>query len=203
MTAELRKMIYLAVELMLLSGVIAFLVLSAMVGRASLNTYSEMRATRLTLAPVVEYTKGTMDYYELVDLIDSYAPVTDVVITYRDNTGNFSTVAFTSALDGKAVKMTLGDTLPVKGEAFTGLVYGRQSGLLYRNGIISNTTVLEADMKLPLNSLRSLNNLKGNGVLDYTFIEDLFDWAKDARFVCTMYTSYDTGTVSKIMLQMQ
>lgn len=203
MTAELRKMIYLAVELMLLGGIITILVLSVMVGRASLNTYSEQRDMRQTLAPVVAYTKGTVDYYELVDLVDTYAPTTEVSITYRDSAGGLSTVVFTSALDGKAVRMTVGAVAPKKGEPFTGIVYGRQSGVLYRNGIATNTTVLESDMKLPLNALRSLNNLKGNGVLDYTFIEDLFDWTKDSRFVCTLEQSYDTGVINRVVLQMQ
>lgn len=203
MTNELRRFIQLVFELILLGAIVTIAVTSAAVGKASLNNYVNIQDTRDVLPQAVEHLKGSVGYYELIDLIDSYASTTDVVVKYKDTMGNYSTMTFTTAIDGKTVKLAVGNTIPKKGVAFTGLVYSRQGGVLYRNGLSTTTTVMETDMKLSYNALKGLDGLAGNGVLEYNFLECLFDWAKDARFVCTVTQSYGTDTIESIVLQMR
>ena len=80
MTTELRKFIQLVFELILLGGVVTLVVMGANIGRASLNIYVAQQDSKDLLPDIVAYTKGSMGYYEIVDLIDTYAPTTDVII---------------------------------------------------------------------------------------------------------------------------
>jgi len=207
MTSELRKFIELTFELILLGAIVTIAVLSANVGKASLNAYVIQQEARSQMPEVVEYTKGSVGYYELVDLIDSYAPTTEIIIKYKDQTYTYRTITFTLAIDGKTVQLALGDIIPERGVHFTGVVYGRQDGNLYKNGVKVLPQVLESDMNLPLGSFRAMNvaqgGLAGNSVLDYNFIELLFEWAKDERFICTVIQTYETEHIDSIVLQMQ
>ena len=204
MTSELRKLIYFTIELILLGAIVTIVAVMALIGRDSLNVFVDAQYAKLSLPEVVAYSKGSVGYYELVDLIDSYAPVTEVEISYPNDVGGTSVVTFTSVpTNGKGIRLAVGDKAPEYGETFSGFVYGRQEGKLYRNGVETTPALLELDMKIQTSALNGLNNLYGNGVLDYEFIERLFEWAKDERFICTVVQLQDTSQIERISLQMQ
>ena len=100
------------------------------------------------------------------------------------------------------MKLAVGEP-PVFGEPFTGEVYGRLDGKMYKNGLEVSTLVLEQSMGLPFGSLEGLNTVTGNGVLDYDFIERLLDFAKNERFICTVVQIKDSDKIAKITLEMQ
>ena len=204
MTEELRKLIYFTFELILLGAIVAVVALSATVGRASLNNFIDAHDARVNLPEVVAYSKGSVGYYELVDLIDSYASTAEVEISYPNDLGGTSVLTFTSATtNGKNIRLAVGSEAPEYGIDYTGEEYSRQSGKLYRNGVEVPATTLEVDMKIPTTSLNGLDDLYGNGVLDYEFVERLFNWAKDERFICTVTQLQDTSRIERITLQMQ
>jgi hypothetical protein len=184
----------------------------ALIGRDSLNVFVDAQYAKLSLPEVVAYSKGSVGYYELVDLIDTYAPVTEVEISYSRNVEGTSggtnvvtrVVTFTSVpTNGKGIRLAVGSEAPKQGVAFSGHVYSRQGGKLYRNGIETTSALLEMDMKIPTTSLSDLDGIYGNGVLDYEFIEKLFEWAKDDRFICTVVQLQDTSQIERISLQIQ
>ncbi len=204
MTSELRKLIYFTIELILLGAIVTIVAVMALIGRDSLNVFVDAQYAKLSLPEVVAYSKGSVGYYELVDLIDSYAPVTEVEISYPNDVGGTSVVTFTSVTtNGKGIRLAVGSEAPKQGVAFSGHVYSRQGGKLYRNGIETTSALLEMDMKIPTTSLSGLDGIYGNGVLDYEFIERLFEWAKDERFICTVVQLQDTSHIERISLQMQ
>jgi len=201
MSTELRRFIELVVQLILISAIVTIMVVSATVGKASLTAYVDKKDAVQSLPSVVAYTKGSVGYYEIVDLIDSYGSTSEITVKYKNNEGNYSTMTFSRYIDGVTVKLALG--IPQNGVDFTGTVYGRQNGELYKNGVLTTTSVMEIDMKLAPNSLNSLNGIVGNGVLDYNFIEALFEWAKNDRFVCIVEQIHGTGQIDRITLEMQ
>lgn len=204
MTSELRKLIYFTVELILLGAIVTIVAVMALIGRDSLNVFVDAQYAKLSLPEVVAYSKGSVGYYELVDLIDTYAPVTEVEISYPNDVGGTSVVTFTSVpTNGKGIRLAVGDKAPEYGETFSGFVYGRQEGKLYRNGVETTPALLELDMKIQTSALNGLDSLYGNGVLDYEFVERLFYWAKDERFICTVVQLQDTSHIERISLQMQ
>lgn len=204
MTSELRKLIYFTVELILLGAIVTIVAVMALIGRDSLNVFVDAQYAKLSLPEVVAYSKGSVGYYELVDLIDTYAPVTEVEISYSNDVVGTSVVTFTSVpTNGKGIRLAVGDKAPEYGETFSGFVYGRQEGKLYRNGVETTPVQLELDMKIWPSTLNGLDSLYGNGVLDYEFIERLFEWAKDERFICTVVQLQDTSQIERISLQMQ
>lgn len=204
MTSELRKLIYFTVELILLGAIVTIVAVTALIGRDSLNVFVDAQYAKLSLPEVVAYSKGSVGYYELVDLIDTYAPVTEVEISYPNDVGGTSVVTFTSVpTNGKGIRLAVGDKAPEYGETFSGFVYGRQEGKLYRNGVETTPALLELDMKIQTSALNGLDSLYGNGVLDYEFVERLFYWAKDERFICTVVQLQDTSHIERISLQMQ
>ena len=204
MTSELRKLIYFTIELILLGAIVTIVAVMALIGRDSLNVFVDAQYAKLSLPEVVAYSKGSVGYYELVDLIDSYAPVTEVEISYPNDVGGTSVVTFTSVpTNGKGIRLAVGDKAPEYGETFSGFVYGRQEGKLYRNGVETTPALLELDMKIQTSALNGLDSLYGNGVLDYEFVERLFYWAKDERFICTVVQLQDTSQIERISLQMQ
>lgn len=204
MTSELRKLIYFTIELILLGAIVTIVAVMALIGRDSLNVFVDAQYAKLNLPEVVAYSKGSVGYYELVDLIDTYAPVTEVEISYPNDVGGTSVVTFTSVpTNGKGIRLAVGDKAPEYGETFSGFVYGRQEGKLYRNGVETTPALLELDMKIQTSALNGLDSLYGNGVLDYEFIERLFEWAKDDRFICTVVQLQDTSQIERISLQMQ
>lgn len=204
MTDELRKLIYFTFELILLGAIVAVVALSASVGRASLHNFVDAQDARLNLPEIVAYSKGSVGYYELVDLIDSYAPTAEVEISYPNDLGGTSIITFTTATtNGKNVRLAVGSAAPEYGIEYTGQEYSRQGGKLYRNGVEVPAITLEVDMKIPTTSLKGLDDLYGNGVLDYEFVERLFNWAKDERFICTVTQLQDTSRIERISLQMQ
>lgn len=208
MTSELRKLIYFTIELILLGAIVTIVAVMALIGRDSLNVFVDAQYAKLNLPEVVAYSKGSVGYYELVDLIDTYAPVTEVEISYSkdvEGTGVVTrVVTFTSVpTNGKGIRLAVGDKAPEYGEPFSGFVYGRQEGKLYRNGVETTPALLELDMKIQTSALNGLDSLYGNGVLDYEFIERLFEWAKDERFICTVVQLQDTSQIERISLQMQ
>lgn len=204
MTSELRKLIYFTVELILLGAIVTIVAVMALIGRDSLNVFVDAQYAKLSLPEVVAYSKGSVGYYELVDLIDTYAPVTEVEISYPNDVGGTSVVTFTSVpTNGKGIRLAVGDKAPEYGETFSGFVYGRQEGKLYRNGVETIPALLELDMKIQTSALNGLDSLYGNGVLDYEFVERLFYWAKDERFICTVVQLQDTSQIERISLQMQ
>lgn len=204
MTSELRKLIYFTVELILLGAIVTIVAVMALIGRDSLNVFVDAQYAKLSLPEVVAYSKGSVGYYELVDLIDTYAPVTEVEISYSNDVGGTSVVTFTSVpTNGKGIRLAVGDKAPEYGETFSGFVYGRQEGKLYRNGVETTPALLELDMKIQTSALNGLDSLYGNGVLDYEFVERLFYWAKDERFICTVVQLQDTSQIERISLQMQ
>ena len=204
MTSELRKLIYFTIELILLGAIVTIVAVMALIGRDSLNVFVDAQYAKLSLPEVVAYSKGSVGYYELVDLIDTYAPVTEVEISYPNDVGGTSVVTFTSVpTNGKGIRLAVGDKAPEYGETFSGFVYGRQEGKLYRNGVETTPALLELDMKIQTSALNGLDSLYGNGVLDYEFIERLFEWAKDERFICTVVQLQDTSQIERISLQMQ
>lgn len=204
MTSELRKLIYFTVELILLGAIVTIVAVTALIGRDSLNVFVDAQYAKLSLPEVVAYSKGSVGYYELVDLIDTYAPVTEVEISYPNDVGGTSVVTFTSVpTNGKGIRLAVGDKAPEYGETFSGFVYGRQEGKLYRNGVETTPALLELDMKIQTSALNGLDSLYGNGVLDYEFVERLFYWAKDERFICTVVQLQDTSQIERISLQMQ
>jgi len=204
MTSELRKLIYFTVELILLGAIVTIVAVMALIGRDSLNVFVDAQYAKLNLPEVVAYSKGSVGYYELVDLIDTYAPVTEVEISYPNDVGGTSVVTFTSVpTNGKGIRLAVGDKAPEYGETFSVPVYGRQEGKLYRNGEETTPAQLEQDMKIKPFALNGLDSLHGNGVLDYEFIERLFEWAKDERFICTVVQLQDTSQIERISLQMQ
>lgn len=204
MTSELRKLIYFTVELILLGAIVTIVAVMALIGRDSLNVFVDAQYAKLNLPEVVAYSKGSVGYYELVDLIDTYAPVTEVEISYPNDVGGTSVVTFTSVpTNGKGIRLAVGDKAPEYGETFSGFVYGRQEGKLYCDGEEKTPAQLEQDMKIKPFELNGLDSLYGNGVLDYEFIERLFEWAKDERFICTVVQLQDTSQIERISLQMQ
>lgn len=204
MTSELRKLIYFTVELILLGAIVTIVAVMALIGRDSLNVFVDAQYAKLNLPEVVAYSKGSVGYYELVDLIDTYAPVTEVEISYPNDVGGTSVVTFTSVpTNGKGIRLAVGDKAPEYGETFSGFVYSRQEGKLYRNGVETTPALLELDMKIQTSALNGLDSLYGNGVLDYEFVERLFYWAKDERFICTVVQLQDTSQIERISLQMQ
>lgn len=204
MASELRKFIYFAIEIILLSAIVTIVVAAAFIGKESLNVFVDAQYAKLSLPEVVAYSKGSVGYYELVDLIDTYAPVTEVEISYPNDVGGTSVVTFTSVpTNGKGIRLAVGDKAPEYGETFSGFVYSRQGGKLYRNGVETTPALLELDMKIQTSALNGLNSLYGNGVLDYEFVERLFYWAKDERFICTVVQLQDTSQIERISLQMQ
>ena len=204
MTSELRKLIYFTIELILLGAIVTIVAVMALIGRDSLNVFVDAQYAKLNLPEVVAYSKGSVGYYELVDLIDTYAPVTEVEISYPNDVGGTSVVTFTSVpTNGKGIRLAVGDKAPEYGETFSGFVYGRQGGKLYRNGVETTPALLELDMKIQTSALNGLDSLYGNGVLDYEFVERLFYWAKDERFICTVVQLQDTSQIERISLQMQ
>lgn len=204
MTSELRKLIYFTIELILLGAIVTIVAVMALIGRDSLNVFVDAQYAKLSLPEVVAYSKGSVGYYELVDLIDTYAPVTEVEISYPNDVGGTSVVTFTSVpTNGKGIRLAVGDKAPEYGETFSGFVYGRQEGKLYRNGVETTPALLELDMKIQTSALNGLDSLYGNGVLDYEFVERLFYWAKDERFICTVVQLQDTSQIERISLQMQ
>jgi hypothetical protein len=208
MTSELRKLIYFTVELILLGAIVTIVAVMALIGRDSLNVFVDAQYAKLNLPEVVAYSKGSVGYYELVDLIDTYAPVTEVEISYSKDVGGTNVVTrvvtFTSVpTNGKGIRLAVGDKAPEYGETFSGFVYGRQEGKLYRNGVETTPALLELDMKIQTSALNGLDSLYGNGVLDYEFVERLFYWAKDERFICTVVQLQDTSQIERISLQMQ
>ena len=204
MTSELRKLIYFTIELILLGAIVTIVAVMALIGRDSLNVFVDAQYAKLSLPEVVAYSKGSVGYYELVDLIDTYAPVTEVEISYPNDVGGTSVVTFTSVpTNGKGIRLAVGDKAPKYGETFSGFVYGRQEGKLYRDGVETTPALLELDMKIQTSALNGLDSLYGNGVLDYEFIEKLFEWAKDDRFICTVVQLQDTSQIERISLQMQ
>jgi hypothetical protein len=204
MTSELRKLIYFTIELILLGAIVTIVAVMALIGRDSLNVFVDAQYAKLNLPEVVAYSKGSVGYYELVDLIDTYAPVTEVEISYPNDVGGTSVVTFTSVpTNGKGIRLAVGDKAPEYGETFSGFVYGRQEGKLYRNGVETTPALLELDMKIQTSALNGLDSLYGNGVLDYEFVEKLFYWAKDERFICTVVQLQDTSQIERISLQMQ
>lgn len=204
MTSELRKLIYFTIELILLGAIVTIVAVMALIGRDSLNVFVDAQYAKLSLPEVVAYSKGSVGYYELVDLIDTYAPVTEVEISYPNDVGGTSVVTFTSVTtNGKGIRLAVGDKAPEYGEAFSGHVYSRQEGKLYRNGVETTPALLELDMKIQTSALNGLDSLYGNGVLDYEFVERLFYWAKDERFICTVVQLQDTSQIERILLQMQ
>ena len=204
MTSELRKLIYFTIELILLGAIVTIVAVMALIGRDSLNVFVDAQYAKLSLPEVVAYSKGSVGYYELVDLIDTYAPVTEVEISYPNDVGGTSVVTFTSVpTNGKGIRLAVGDKAPEYGETFSGFVYGRQGGKLYRNGVETTPALLELDMKIQTSALNGLDSLYGNGVLDYEFVERLFYWAKDERFICTVVQLQDTSQIERISLQMQ
>lgn len=204
MTSELRKLIYFTVELILLGAIVTIVAVMALIGRDSLNVFVDAQYAKLNLPEVVAYSKGSVGYYELVDLIDTYAPVTEVEISYPNDVGGTSVVTFTSVpTNGKGIRLAVGDKAPEYGEPFSGPVYGRQEGKLYCDGDEKTPAQLEMDMKIPTTSLSDLDGIYGNGVLDYEFVERLFYWAKDERFICTVVQLQDTSQIERISLQMQ
>lgn len=204
MTSELRKLIYFTIELILLGAIVTIVAVMALIGRDSLNVFVDAQYAKLNLPEVVAYSKGSVGYYELVDLIDTYAPVTEVEISYPNDVGGTSVVTFTSVpTNGKGIRLAVGDKAPEYGETFSGHVYSRQEGKLYRNGVETTPVQLELDMKIQTSALNGLDSLYGNGVLDYEFVERLFYWAKDERFICTVVQLQDTSQIERISLQMQ
>lgn len=204
MTSELRKLIYFTVELILLGAIVTIVAVMALIGRDSLNVFVDAQYAKLNLPEVVAYSKGSVGYYELVDLIDTYAPVTEVEISYPNDVGGTSVVTFTSVpTNGKGIRLAVGDKAPEYGETFSGFVYGRQEGKLYCDGEEKTPAQLELDMKIQTSALNGLDSLYGNGVLDYEFVERLFYWAKDERFICTVVQLQDTSQIERISLQMQ
>ena len=225
MTSELRKLIYFTIELILLGAIVTIVAVMALIGRDSLNVFVDAQYAKLNLPEVVAYSKGSVGYYELVDLIDTYAPVTEVEISYSKNDPKDDpndapnddpnddegtcVVTFTSVpTNGKGIRLAVGDKAPEYGEPFSGHVYSRQEGKLYCDG--EETTPLQLaldmkilDMKILESELNGLDSLHGNGVLDYEFIERLFEWAKDDRFICTVVQLQDTSQIERISLQMQ
>lgn len=209
MTSELRKLIYFTIELILLGAIVTIVAVMALIGRDSLNVFVDAQYAKLNLPEVVAYSKGSVGYYELVDLIDTYAPVTEVEISYSDyvkGTGVVTrVVTFTSVpTNGKGIRLAVGSEALKQGVDFSGHVYSRQEGKLYCDGRETTPAQLEQDMKIqqPL-ELNGLDSLYGNGVLDYEFIEKLFEWAKDDRFICTVVQLQDTSQIERISLQMQ
>lgn len=209
MTSELRKLIYFTIELILLGAIVTIVAVMALIGRDSLNVFVDAQYAKLNLPEVVAYSKGSVGYYELVDLIDTYAPVTEVEISYSkdvEGTGVVTrVVTFTSVpTNGKGIRLAVGSEAPKQGVDFSGHVYSRQEGKLYCGGGDETTPAqLEQDMKLQPFELNGLDSLYGNGVLDYEFIERLFEWAKDERFICTVVQLQDTSQIERISLQMQ
>lgn len=204
MTSELRKLIYFTVELILLGAIVTIVAVMALIGRDSLNVFVDAQYAKLNLPEVVAYSKGSVGYYELVDLIDTYAPVTEVEISYPNDDEGTCVVTFTSVpTNGNGIRLAVGDKAPEYGEPFSGHVYSRQEGKLYCDGEETTPTQLEQDMKLQPLELNGLDSLYGNGVLDYEFIERLFEWAKDDRFICTVVQLQDTSQIERISLQMQ
>lgn len=208
MTSELRKLIYFTIELILLGAIVTIVAVMALIGRDSLNVFVDAQYAKLNLPEVVAYSKGSVGYYELVDLIDTYAPVTEVEISYSkevEGTGVVTcVVTFTSVpTNGKGIRLAVGSEAPKQGVDFSGSVYSRQEGKLYCDGKETTPTQLEQDMKLEPLELNGLDSLYGNGVLDYEFIERLFEWAKDKRFICTVVQLQDTSQIERISLQMQ
>jgi hypothetical protein len=212
MTSELRKLIYFTIELILLGAIVTIVAVMALIGRDSLNVFVDAQYAKLNLPEVVAYSKGSVGYYELVDLIDTYAPVTEVEISYskevEDTSGGTSevtsVVTFTSVpTNGKGIRLAVGDKAPEYGEPFSGHVYSRQEGKLYCDGRETTPVQLALDMKLQPLELNGLDSLYGNGVLDYEFIEKLFEWAKDERFICTVVQLQDTSQIERISLQIQ
>ena len=217
MTSELRKLIYFTIELILLGAIVTIVAVMALIGRDSLNVFVDAQYAKLNLPEVVAYSKGSVGYYELVDLIDTYAPVTEVEISYSMKVEGTSevtrevtrVVTFTSVpTNGNGIRLAVGDKAPEYGEPFSGHVYSRQEGKLYCDG--EETTPLQLaldmkilDMKILESELNGLDSLHGNGVLDYEFIEKLFEWAKDDRFICTVVQLQDTSQIERISLQMQ
>ena len=208
MTSELRKLIYFTIELILLGAIVTIVAVMALIGRDSLNVFVDAQYAKLNLPEVVAYSKGSVGYYELVDLIDTYAPVTEVEISYSDyvkGTGVVTrVVTFTSVpTNGKGIRLAVGSEAPKQGVDFSGHVYSRQEGKLYCDGEETTPVQLGQDMKIPESELNGLDSLYGNGVLDYEFIERLFEWAKDERFICTVVQLQDTSQIERISLQMQ
>lgn len=220
MTSELRKLIYFTIELILLGAIVTIVAVMALIGRDSLNVFVDAQYAKLNLPEVVAYSKGSVGYYELVDLIDTYAPVTEVEISYSKNDPKDDpndapnddpnddegtcVVTFTSVpTNGKGIRLAVGSEAPKQGVDFSGHVYSRQEGKLYCDGKETTPTQLEQDMKLEPLELNGLDSLYGNGVLDYEFIERLFEWAKDKRFICTVVQLQDTSQIERISLQIQ
>jgi len=204
MTSELRKLIYFTIELILLGAIVTIVAVMALIGRDSLNVFVDAQYAKLNLPEVVAYSKGSVGYYELVDLIDTYAPVTEVEISYPNDVGGTSVVTFTSVpTNGNGIRLAVGDKAPEYGEPFSVPVYSRQEGKLYCDGRETTPTQLEQDMKIKPFALNGLDSLYGNGVLDYEFVERLFYWAKDERFICTVVQLQDTSKIERISLQMQ
>jgi len=208
MTSELRKLIYFTIELILLGAIVTIVAVMALIGRDSLNVFVDAQYAKLNLPEVVAYSKGSVGYYELVDLIDTYAPVTEVEISYSKNVGGTNVVTrvvtFTSVpTNGKGIRLAVGSEAPKQGVDFSGSVYSRQEGKLYCDGYERTPEQLALDMKIPESELNGLDSLYGNGVLDYEFIERLFEWAKDERFICTVVQLQDTSQIERISLQMQ
>lgn len=208
MTSELRKLIYFTVELILLGAIVTIVAVMALIGRDSLNVFVDAQYAKLNLPEVVAYSKGSVGYYELVDLIDTYAPVTEVEISYSKEVEGMNVVTrvvtFTSVpTNGKGIRLAVGSEAPKQGVDFSGSVYSRQEGKLYCDGYERTPEQLALDMKLEPLELNGLDSLYGNGVLDYEFIERLFEWAKDDRFICTVVQLQDTSQIERISLQMQ
>jgi hypothetical protein len=105
--------------------------------------------------------------------------------------------------NGKGIRLAVGSEAPKQGVDFSGHVYSRQEGKLYCDGEEKTPAQLEQDMKIQPLELNGLDSLYGNGVLDYEFVERLFYWAKDDRFICTVVQLQDTSQIERISLQMQ
>lgn len=195
MTSEARKMVILAADLVLLAALMVIVLLFANIGNKSADNLAEQQAMRLRQPESIEMTRGTIGYYELIDLIDFYSPIVDVTLK-KDayHVLKFTVASRTENTSDSTVKLVV--TTPTEE-----VEYRRGGGVLYRDGLATTNYQLETDFGLSPNSLEGLNNLSGSGMLGYEFTQALLSWAIDERFICTVEQTYDTATIDSITIE--
>jgi hypothetical protein len=185
---------------MLFGGVVLFVVLFAHIGRNNLRNFVEHRTLRPAVVSELEYTRGTVGFFELTGTIDFYSSFADVWVEYmRDGVEHRLLFTPSNTTDGMArMVVHVGNA--------QGIEYRRRAGEFERNGVLlpaaQGIIMLASDMSLPLDTFTTLRNIPGHGMAGYEFTTEMFLWAVDARFVVTVTQYVGAPAVETIVFRL-
>jgi hypothetical protein len=198
MDVEVRNIIRVAAEMILLAGVAVFAVVIITLGSADVGIYAEQRALSMQKDAGVEMTRGVIGYYELIEIVDSCAAYADVSVTYR--VGGLDYTCLFSARDTRGVYDGV-MRLIIRRPTGDPIVYRRDKGQFYRNGVLSSEFILEDDMQLPAGSMRKAASVPGNGMLGFEFTSAFFEWARERYFICAVTQTYGTSDIESVSIR--